>query len=38
MLGAKSGKVLTSDEMYKKATDEGIPFFTWHDWLKAQMN
>jgi hypothetical protein len=34
MAGIKPEKTPSAEELYAKATSEGIPFFQWHEWLK----
>ena len=37
MGGIKKEK-MSADELYAKATDLKIPFYSWHDWLKQELN
>lgn len=38
MKGVKKDKILSSDELYVKATAQSIQFFDWYEWLKVEMN
>ncbi|OMJ72081.1 hypothetical protein SteCoe_29562 [Stentor coeruleus] len=38
MKGVKKDKILSSDELYVKASTQGIQFFDWYEWLKVEMN